>query len=120
MPEPISSSAATSAITGLALLSLFPGVDPGVLLGAFAGALIFIVTTAELGNLRKAVLFIAAFVAGALAAPLVAAMLASVLPQSVEVPKAVGALLASALAVHLLQWVLRKAPDDLLKLRKGG
>ena len=30
------------------------------------------------------------------------------------------ALLASALAVHLLQWALRKAPEDLLKLRKGG
>ena len=102
MPEPISSSAATSALTGLALLSLFPGVDPGVLLGAFAGALVFIATTAELGNLRKAGLFIAAFVAGALAAPLVAAML------------------ASALAVHLLQWILRKTPEDLLKLRKGG
>ena len=62
MPEPISSSAATSTLTGLALLSLFPGVDPGVLLGAFAGALVFIATTAELGNLRKAGLFIAAFV----------------------------------------------------------
>jgi len=107
-------------LTGLALLSLFPGVDPGVLLGAFAGALVFIATTAELGNLRKAGLFIAAFVTGALAAPLVATVLASVLPQSVEVPKAVGALLASALAVHLLQWALRKAPEDLLKLRKGG
>ncbi|MCY9809057.1 putative holin [Aeromonas caviae] len=120
MPEPISSSAATSTLSALALLSLFPGVDPGVLLGAFAGALVFIATTAELGNLRKAGLFIAAFVTGALAAPLVATVLASVLPQSVEVPKAVGALLASALAVHLLQWALRKAPEDLLKLRKGG
>ena len=35
MPEPISSSAATSTLSALALLSLFPGVDPGVLLGAF-------------------------------------------------------------------------------------
>ena len=49
MPEPISSSAATSTLSALALLSLFPGVDPGVLLGAFAGALVFIATTAELG-----------------------------------------------------------------------
>ncbi|MCR3893100.1 phage holin family protein [Aeromonas caviae] len=120
MPEPISSSAATGTLSALALLSLFPGVDPGVLLGAFAGALVFIATTAELGNLRKAGLFVAAFVAGALAAPLVAAMLASVLPLSVEVPRAVGAMLASALAVHLLQWILRKTPEDLLKLRKGG
>ena len=44
----------------------------------------------------------------------------SVLPLSVEVPRAVGAMLASALAVHLLQWILRKTPEDLLKLRKGG
>ena len=56
MPEPISSSAATSTLSALALLSLFPGVDPGVLLGAFAGALVFIATTAELGNLRERLL----------------------------------------------------------------
>ncbi|MGL4710619.1 MAG: peptidoglycan-binding domain-containing protein [Aeromonas veronii] len=35
-------------------------------------------------------------------------------------PRTMAALLASALAVHLLQWVLRKAPEDLIKLRKGG
>ena len=93
---------------------------PAALYRACAPDALPFATTAELGNLRKAGLFIAAFVTGALAAPLVATVLASVLPQSVEVPKAVGALLASALAVHLLQWALRKAPEDLLKLRKGG
>ena len=45
MPEPISSSAATSTLTGLALLSLFPGLDIEVVLAAFAGAMVFIATT---------------------------------------------------------------------------
>ena len=38
MPEPISSSAATSTLTGLALLFTLPGVDPSVVLGALTGA----------------------------------------------------------------------------------
>ncbi|MFC5705413.1 putative holin [Aeromonas eucrenophila] len=68
-----------------------------MLLGAFAGALVFIVTTTELGNLRKAGLFIAAFVAGALAAPLVAAML-GVLPS----PDPAAVLLATVVLTALI------------------
>lgn len=121
MPEPVSTSAATSALTGLAMLSLFTGLEPAVVLGAFAGAMVFILTTAELGNWRKAGLFLVAIITGILAPEMAANVLASVMPQNVVVPKAIGALLASALTVHLLQWLLRKAPDELIpKFRKGA
>ena len=121
MPEPISSSAATSTLTGLALLSLFPGLDIEVVLAAFAGAMVFIATTTELGNLRKAGLFVAAFIIGILFADQVAAIVTTLHPaKAAGSPRAIGALLASAMAVHLLQWALRKAPEDLFKLRKGG
>ena len=120
MPEPISTPAAVSSLTGLALLSTYPGIDPTVVLGAFTGALVFIATTAELGNLRKAILFLSAFLTGTFAADMVAAVIGLFLPAAVRVPPAVGALLAAALTVHLLQWLLRKPPEDLLNMKKGG
>lgn len=121
MTDPISSTGATSTLAGLTLISIFPGIDAATVIGAFAGALVFICTTTELGNLRKSVLFFVSFIVGNLAADLAAGVLSTMLPNSIEVSKAVGALLASAIAVHLLQALLRKKPEDILKnVRKGS
>ena len=70
------------------------------------------------GNLRKAGLFCCPPSLPVLAALLVAAMFGSVRCLSVEVPGC-RRNAHSALAVHLLQWILRKTPEDLLKLRKA-
>ncbi|HDT5893014.1 TPA: putative holin [Aeromonas hydrophila] len=114
MPEPISSSTATGTVLGLALMSLIPGLDAASVLGAFAGALVFIVSAEELGHLRKVVLFIASFIAGLLLADLAGRLLATVMPASVDVSQGVGALIASALAVRLLQAAMRESPGSLL------
>ncbi|XEI33371.1 phage holin family protein [Aeromonas veronii] len=121
MPEPISSGTAASTVTGLAVLSLLPGLDADVVMGAFAGALIWICTTEELGILRRLALFVAAFMVGLHGAGFCAALLGTITPESLAVPRAVGALVASAITVRLLQFVLRKSPDDLLNLlRRRG
>ncbi|MGY6039053.1 putative holin [Aeromonas sp. AE23HZ002T15] len=122
MPEPISSSAATAAAGGLAFLSLIPGLDPAAVLGAVAGALIFINTVDQLSNWRRGGLFLASVLIGLLAADITATLLSTVLPQVFNVTNALGAILASAMSVHLLQGLLRKSPDDLIDLirRKGG
>lgn len=100
MPEPISSSAATSSITGLILmLFTLPGVDASVVLGAFTGALIFAAITEELGRWRKIALFTASFITGLLLADLVGHLVANVLPASVNVSNAVGAIIASTMTV---------------------
>lgn len=122
MPEPISSSAATAAAGALAFLSLIPGLDPAAVLGAVAGALIFINTVDQLSNWRRGGLFFASVLIGLLAADITATLISTVLPQVFNVTNALGAILASALSVHLLQGLLRKSPDDLINLirRKGG
>ncbi|MGL5224445.1 MAG: putative holin [Aeromonas sp.] len=114
MPEPISSSTATGAVFGLALMSLIPGLDVASVLGAFAGSMVFIVSAEDLGPLRKIALFIASFLAGLLLADLVGGLLATLTPGNLRVSQGVGSLVASALAVRVLQTALRDMPTGLL------
>lgn len=122
MAEPASTTVATAAVTGVSLLALFPGLDAGAVLGAFAGAAVFVMSSNELGTLKKLAFLALAFVAGLIAAPMASALLATVLPQSVQVSAGVGALLASALVIKVLIWLINKAdnPAELLSALKGG
>ncbi|MBN3005573.1 hypothetical protein JW897_17715 [Chromobacterium alkanivorans] len=121
MAEPASTSAATVAVTGASLLALFPGLDAGAVLGAFAGAAVFVMSSNELGTLKKLAFLALAFVAGLIAAPMASALLATLLPQRVQVSAGVGALLASALVIKVLIRLINKADTaDLLSGLKGG
>lgn len=114
MAEPIStSSTATLAVTGAGALSiLLPGVDPGAVLGAFAGAAVFVLNSGELGTVKKLGFLVASIVAGLLSAPLAAALIARALPSNTEVSHAVGALVASAVVVKLLLALIRLADNS--------
>lgn len=116
MPEPISSSAATSALTGLALLFTLPGVDPSMVLGALTGAVLFVSATEEHSRWRKIALFVASFIGGLLLADLVCQLLVMALPMGVPVSKAVGSLLSSALMVRMLQIIMRTEFGTLLNI----
>lgn len=114
MAEPIStSSTATVAVTGVGALSiLLPGVDPGAVLGAFAGAAVFVLNSGDLGTLKKLGFLVASIVAGLLSAPLAAALIAKALPANTEVSHAVGSLVASAVVVKLLLAMIRLADNS--------
>lgn len=107
MPEPISTFTATSTLAGLAMLFTLPGLDPAMVLGAFTGAIVFAATAEEKGVLRNITLLIASFITGLLLTDMAADLLANILPVSINVSKAVGALLASSMTVRLLQTVIR-------------
>ncbi|HEH9402141.1 MAG: putative holin [Aeromonas sobria] len=107
MPEPISTFTATSTLAGLAMLFTLPGLDPAMVLGAFTGAIVFAATAEEKGVLRNITLLIASFITGLLLTDLAADLLANILPVSINVSKAVGALIASSMTVRLLQTVIR-------------
>ena len=55
MAEPIATgtSAAAVAVTSVGAVSLLPGVDPGTVLGAFAGAAVFALNSGELTVAKK-------------------------------------------------------------------
>jgi hypothetical protein len=121
MAEPASTTTA-GALTGAALLALFPGLDAGAVLGAFAGAAVFVMSSTDLSPFKRVGFLVASIAAGLLAAQTVAGVLASFVPARVPVPSGVGALVAAALAVKLLLWLIRSAdnPADLLRSWKGG
>jgi hypothetical protein len=121
MAEPASTTTA-GALTGAALLALFPGLDAGAVLGAFAGGAVFVMSSTDLTPLKKLGFLGASIAAGLLAAQTVAGVLASFVPARVPVPSGVGALVAAALAVKLLLWLIRHAdnPAELLRDWKGG
>lgn len=118
MAEP-TSTFATAGVTAVALLSLFPGVDPAVVLGAFAGAVVFVMASDDLSSAKKAGFFLPSFAGGLLAAKTASSILALMFPPSVAVSPGVGALIASAVVVKTLLWLIARDPSNLIELIKG-
>ncbi|BBH14527.1 putative holin [Chromobacterium haemolyticum] len=119
MAEPISTTTTAGALAAAALLTLIPGVDAAVVLGAFAGGAVFVISSSDIGVGKKAVFFVLSFVAGLIAARGVATFVDWLLPEPVEVSNGVGALIASALAVKALLSLISAAdnPEFFQKLR---
>lgn len=122
MAEPVSSTATTASLLAVAILAIFPGIDPAVVLGAFAGASVFVISSSELTLFKRIGFFLVSFTAGMIAARMVAGVIDSLLPAQIEVADGVGALIAAALAIKLLLYLIRMADDPAKALRdiKGG
>ncbi|VVD78550.1 phage holin family protein [Pandoraea fibrosis] len=121
MAEPVT-TIATAATVGVAVLSLFPGVDPAVVMGAFAGAGVFVLASEDLSPIKRVAFFLFSFIAGCLSAKLAADLIGWVLPDRIQVNGAVGALVASAVIIKLLMWLIKRAsnPEKLFDALKGG
>jgi hypothetical protein len=106
-------------LSGTTLMSLFPSASTGILLGAFAGAVIFVISAHDLALLQKALLFAVSLTAGVLAAPFTATVISALTPTLIVAPPEVGALVASTLAVRLLL-ALSTHSNGLLRKWMGG
>lgn len=107
MSEPLSAgSAATVALTGVTFASLLSGTDAGVFIGAFAGAVVYVLSSTELTRFAQVGYFIASFLIGILAADMTTGIIASFvgkyLPAGIYVSKYIGATVAAALGVYVL------------------
>ena len=121
MSEPISSNgAATLMATGVTLAGMLSGMDDGVLIGAFAGAVIFVLSAIEFSLFKKIMLFGVSFLAGVVAGGFVAAIITAVTPISVEAKDSVGALIASAISVRLLMTISNNPTSFLDRFKRGG
>lgn len=110
MAEPIATSTTTAiAVTGVGAITLLPGVDAATVLGAFAGAAVFVLNSDEMSTPKKLAFLVLSIVAGFLAAPLASVLIAKALPTDAEVSHGVGALVASAVVVKLLLAMIRLA-----------
>ena len=125
MSEPLTGTgAATAALTGVTFAGLWAGTDEGVLVGAFAGAAVFVLSSAELVLWKRVGFFIASFFLGILAAPMTTSILSSftgsMLPTPIEVDKSIGATIAAACAVRLLMAFIKRSEVVSEKISGGG
>jgi uncharacterized membrane-anchored protein len=117
-PIPLSSGSGIFS-TGPAVLGIFPHASVGIVLGAFAGAVIFVISAHDLSGVQKALLFTASLAAGILTAPFTATVISVLTPTLIVAPPEVGALLASSMAVRLLL-ALNARSNSLLNKWTGG
>ena len=121
MLEPTTSTgAATAAVTGVTLVGLLSGLDAGVVIGAFAGAVVFVLSASEFPIWKRLAFFIVAFVLGVLTANFSTSVLSTVAPESVTVEKPIGALVSSATIVWILIAVISRAKNPTFNFRGGG
>lgn len=120
MAEPVASSTASAGVATVALLTLFPGVDAGVILGAFSGSIVFVLASDDLSATKKVGFLIPAFGSGILGAPVTAGLLSAIIPGAVAVSPGVGALVSAALAIKSLLWLLDRNLGEIVALVRGG
>ncbi|PHV12930.1 putative holin [Chitinimonas sp. BJB300] len=126
MAEPVTPTSGTVANTSLStttLVSLFPGVDAGIVMGAIAGAAVFVLSAKEISNLCKAGYFLVSFITGIASASTGTSVLVWLLPEHITVTPSVGALITAAISVKLLLWLIGQANNPmalLAKLRQKG
>ncbi|AHG18466.1 hypothetical protein Z042_01545 [Chania multitudinisentens RB-25] len=120
MAEPLTATtAATGTITGVAFLSFFAGLPADVVLGAFAGAILFVVSASEYGVKSRFILAAGSFAAGLTMYKPAAALVVDLLPLSYDRgADATGALIAAGCVVRILMMINSGSASFLGK--KGG
>ncbi|MFY1881494.1 putative holin [Achromobacter xylosoxidans] len=114
MAEPASTGVVAVAATGVTLAGLLPGIDGNALIGAFAGASLFVVSRREGGALSRLAYWAISVVIGYLAAPDVVAL-------TPIKETAIAAFAAAALVVTVALTAIEKVKSlDFSVFRKGG
>ncbi|MCD9124027.1 putative holin [Cupriavidus sp. UGS-1] len=114
MAEPGTTTAAAAASTIVGLASLFPGIDGNALIGAFAGAVLVVVTSKDLSLGKRFAYLVISLVVGYLGAP-------EIVNQTPIASTGVAAFFAAALAIAVaLQLIERVKTLDLRGFKKGG
>lgn len=113
MPEPVSSTASSTVmLSGVTIAGILSGVEPGILIAAFAGAIIFVLSADDFSLWEKGLLFFVSIVVGLsashLAASIASSLLSTVLQDKIDVAPPIGALLAAAAAVRFLMLLSAK------------
>ena len=121
MSDPVSGATmAGGALTGASIFGLFTGTDYGVVFGAFAGAVFYVATAADLSLKRRAAYFFVSYIAGIYGAGLVGSKLASVMHYSDQPLDALGAVILSALTIKILTFASQQDPATWLRRWRGG
>lgn len=118
--DPISSTGAATALTGVTFFGILSGLDYGVVFGAFAGAVYYVATAADLTTARRVAYFLVSYIAGVLCAGLVGSKLAVWTGYSDKPLDALGAVIISALAIKILTFVSNQDLAAVFSRFRGG
>jgi len=107
---------ASLVLMALAGVGTVAGVDAGVLFGAFAGAAVFVLSErcSEDPRWVRWLYLLISVTAGVLLADFVTTLVDRALPDPVEVPPALGGMVAAALSVKVLRTLINKTELDQL------
>ena len=122
--EPISGTADASAgLAGASVFGLATGIDYGVVFGAFAGAVFYVATAADISRIKLVCYFLTSFIVGVLGAGLVGSKLNSLTHYDKPLD-ALGAVIFSALCIKVLTFLNSQDLNSLFgmlsRLRGGG
>lgn len=117
MPEPTSTTSLALA-AGIGFASLFPGIDGDALVGAFAGAVLIVITSKDLSIGTRFVYMLISLIVGYLGAP-------DVIANTPIKSTGVAAFFAAAIAITVaLQLIERIKSFDIVaairSFKKGG
>ena len=84
------------------LFSSLDHMDTATLIGAFSGAVIFVLSSEDYSKLYRMILGIVSFTGGIISADFISALVTPVLPHDVTLPQSVAALFSSAGIVRVL------------------
>ncbi|MDI7592587.1 phage holin family protein [Cronobacter malonaticus] len=110
---------AGAALTGVSIYGLLTGTDYGVIFGAFAGAVFYVASAADLPLIRRAAYFFVSYIAGVYGSGLVGSKLASLTHYS-EPLDALGAVILSALTIKILTFASQQDPAQWFQRWRGG
>ncbi|OCG35540.1 MULTISPECIES: putative holin [Gilliamella] len=123
MTEPTTTTF-TAVISAFSISMIYPNIENGIILGALCGSILLVISEEHISVLRRTILFFISFVLGILLAEITLYLLIPLFPSNIQtkVPLGLGALVASAVSVKLLLWLIKKFddPSDLLDKFKGG
>ena len=122
MSDPVSGSTLVggSALTGASIFGLLTGTDYGVVFGAFAGAVFYVATAADLTIFRSSAYFVVSYFAGVYGSGLVGSWLSKMTGYADKPLDALGAVMLSAVAIKTLTFFSEQDPLKLLARWRGG
>lgn len=125
MSDPVSgTTVAAVGLMGASVFGIATGIDYGVVFGAFAGAVFYVATAANISRLKLVGYFVTSFIVGVLGAGLVGSFFARWTGYSDRPLDALGAVAVAAIAIKLLTFInsqdLGSLFSMLSRLRGGG
>jgi hypothetical protein len=123
MTEPTTTTF-TAVISAFSISMIYPNIENGIILGALCGSILLVISEEHISVLRRIILFFISFAIGMLLAEITLYLLIPFFPSNIQtkVPLGLGALVASAVSVKLLLWLIKRFddPSDLFDKFKGG